>query len=82
MRERLNEIRRISGAEYVYTMRKTDDGKFMYVIDGYDSGDSAHIGDTEESDYKYETAWSGEVYVDSSINKEKEWGALFSTYFR
>jgi hypothetical protein len=34
MREELIKVRELSGAKYVYTMRKTGEGDFMYVVDG------------------------------------------------
>lgn len=81
IREDLDFIRRLSGAKYVYTMRKTDDGKFMYVVDGSSSEDMSHIGDIEESTPGYEKAWSGEAYTDEEIHNEEGWGALLSSYY-
>lgn len=80
-RENLDYVRRISGAKYLYTMRKTNDGKFMYVVDGtFDSGFS-HLGNTEDSTTEYEKSWSGEAYTDKKIHYEEEWGALLSSYY-
>jgi len=59
MREELVKVREISGAEYIYTMRKTDEGDFMYVVDGSSDEDFSHVGETEESAPEYEQAWSG-----------------------
>lgn len=81
MREDLEYIRKISGAKYIYTMRKTDNGKFMYVVDGSSIEDISHLGDTEESVPSYEKVWSGEAYTDDKIHHEKEWGALISSYY-
>lgn len=81
MRDDLDYIRRVSGAKYVYTMRKTDDGKFMYVVDGSPTEDMSHIGETEESTPEYEKAWSGEAYSDGKIHYEEKWGAFISSYY-
>ncbi|NLY19431.1 MAG: hypothetical protein GX045_11010 [Clostridiaceae bacterium] len=81
MREELVKVREISGAKYVYTMRKTDEGDFMYVVDGSEEEELSHIGDTEESALEYEHAWSGEPYTDSGIFDDETWGALICTYY-
>ncbi len=81
MREDLINIRELSGAKYVYTMRKTDEGDFMYVVDGSSDEDLSHIGDTEESLPEYEQTWSGEAFTDSEIFIDEKWGSLISTYF-
>lgn len=80
-KDNLDYIRRMSGAKSVFTMRKTDDGKFMYVIDGSSSENMSHLGDIEESDIRSETAWSGQAYTDDKVHYEKKWGALFSSYY-
>jgi len=81
IREDLEYIRKISGAKYVYTMRKTGDGKFMYVVDGSSIEDISHLGDTEESIPSYEKAWSGEAYADDKFHYEEGWGSLISSYY-
>lgn len=81
MRNKLEYIGKINGAKYIYTMRKTEDGKFMYVVDGQSSEEVSHIGDTEESSFQYEKAWSGEPYIGSKINDYGEWGILLDSYY-
>ncbi len=81
MRESLSSIREFSGAKYVFTMRKNEDGKFSYVIDGSKEQDMSHIGDTEEDNNRYETAWSGNIYTDKQIRNEGKWGILLSSYY-
>jgi methyl-accepting chemotaxis protein len=39
MRENLNNIKQLSGAKYIYTMRKNEDGKYAFVVDGMTLGD-------------------------------------------
>lgn len=80
MRESLSYIRKISGSKYVFSMRKTNDGKFMYVVDGSEEENISHIGDTEESDNRFEEVWSGKKYVDNKMRDEGEWGILISSY--
>lgn len=81
IRKDLEYIRKISGAKYIYTMRKTDDGKFMYVVDGSSIEDFSHLGNTEESTPEYEKTWSGAAYSDKKIHNEVGWGALISSYY-
>lgn len=81
MREDMEYIRKISGAKYIYTMRKTDDGKFMYVVDGSPIEDISHLGDTAKSTLWYEKAWSGETYTDEKIHHDEGWGSFISSYY-
>lgn len=81
MREELVQIREIGGAKYVYTMRKTDAGDFMYVVDGSADEDFSHVGEIEESAPEYETAWSGEAYTNDNIFHDEKWGALLSVFY-
>lgn len=81
MRDDLDYIRRISGAKYLYTMRKTDDGKFMYVVDGAYGENISHLGEIEATTPEYEKVWSGTAYTDKKVHKESEWGAMLSSYY-
>ncbi|HHV59024.1 MAG TPA: methyl-accepting chemotaxis protein [Clostridiaceae bacterium] len=81
IREELVRVRLLSGAKYVYTMRKTDEGDFMYVVDGSAEEDFSHLGDTEESAPEYEQTWSGEPFTDTMIFEDEKWGNLISTYY-
>jgi len=81
MREELIRVRDISGAKYVYTMRKTDEGDFMYVVDGSPDEDISHVGDIEEAAPEYEQAWSGKAYTDDNIFHDNKWGAILSIYY-
>lgn len=81
MREDLVKAREMSGAKYIYTLRKTDEGDFMYVVDGSPDDEISHVGDTEESAPEYEKSWSGETYTDDNIFHDKKWGAILSVYY-
>lgn len=81
MREKLIKVREISGAKYVYTLRKTDGGDFMYVVDGSPDEDISHVGDIEESAPEYEQAWNGEAYTNDNIFHDNKWGAILSVYY-
>ena len=81
MREALDYIRQVSGAKYVFTMRKTDDGEFIYVVDGSEIDVISHIGDVEEPIPAFETVWSGKEYTDKKIHHEENWGSFISSYY-
>jgi len=81
MREELIKVRELSGAKYVYTMRKTGEGDFMYVVDGSPDEDFSHVGEREEAAPEYERTWSGEIYTDDNIFHDKKWGTILSVYY-
>ena len=74
-------IKELTGAKYIYAMRKTENGDFMYIADGYDRTDVSHIGDTEPASADYDYAWSGEPYVGDKIEKYGEEDILISSYY-
>lgn len=81
MRESLNNIRKISGAAYLYTMKKTESGDFIYLVDGMDYEDVSHVGDIEEEVLEdYERAWEGEYFHSKKI-EVTDWGTLMSSYY-
>ena len=82
MRENLNNIKQISGAKYLYTMRKNEHGKYIYVVDGISLGDEnmSHIGDLEdEVNEGFEHASNGQVYLAKGI-QITSWGTFISSY--
>lgn len=81
IKEELVKVREVSGATYIYTMRKNDEGDFMYVVDGSPDEAFSHVGETEESAPEYEQTWSGNVYVDDNIFSDKKWGTILSVYY-
>ena len=83
MRENLNNIRQISGAKYLYTMRKSENGKYIFVVDGISLEDEnmSHIGDVEEEvNEGFEHANSGETYLSKGISITS-WGTFVSCYY-
>ena len=74
-------IKELTGAKYIYAMRKTENGDFMYIADGSDRTDVSHIGDTEPASADYDYAWSGEPYVGDKIEKYGEEDILISSYY-
>lgn len=82
MRENLNNIKELSGAKYIYTMRKNEEGKYVFVVDGIDLGDEnmSHIGDVDdEVDAGIENATKGDVYKSKRISTTS-WGTFVSCY--
>lgn len=76
----LSHIRATTGLQYLYTMRKTDEGKFIYVVDGtpMDDEDFSSLGDEEEdvSDAMADSFQGVTGYEFSS----DDWGNLICAY--
>ena len=64
--------------DYVYVMRKEDDGTVVFAMDG-DEEDPASIGEPYETYDKIEEAFSGNVTVDDEVTTDK-WGSYYSGY--
>ncbi|MCM8710105.1 methyl-accepting chemotaxis protein [Clostridium sp. SYSU_GA19001] len=80
LRQQLNSIRESTGLKYLYTMRKTKDGKYIYVVDGVPMNDeeASLLGDAEEiTDFMRLSFEGEEVY---ELDQDKEWGELISAY--
>lgn len=80
MRERLQQLRELTGAKYLYTMTKNEEGQYVYVIDGSDEEDFSHIGDVEEYEVAYDMVYEGSPYIGKEI-EVNEWGILLCAYF-
>ncbi|MDP4179292.1 MAG: methyl-accepting chemotaxis protein, partial [Bacillota bacterium] len=76
----LSEVRKTTGLRYLYTIRKTKDGKYIYVVDGssMDDKDFSSLGDEEKdiSDIQLKS-FQGITGYEFSTNK---WGYLISAY--
>lgn len=74
-------IKNSLGLKYIYTMRKTENGKYIYVVDGtpLDSENFSTLGDEEdETDFALEASFEGtEGYI---LEDSVEWGTLISAY--
>lgn len=82
MRKNLGYIREISGAKYIFTMRKTDDGKFAYVVDGSPIEEISHIGDTEESTPEKERSGTVNHTLLRKLTMRKDGGHLLARIIR
>ena len=78
--EALKNLRVLSGSEYLYTMRKNQDGDFVYVVDGAELEEISHIGDEEEYSEDYERANRVEFVAGNYIDVS-DWGILVSSYY-
>ena len=79
-----NEIRTLNSTRYIYTARKNEEGKLVYVVDGLDpeADDVRHPGDyIEEEMVPYiDRAISGEnVYSQDII--DTTWGPIFTACY-
>jgi len=65
--------------EYIYTLRKTDDGKFLFVVDS-DPEEPAAIGDECEYTEALDRAFSDRVTLADDEPFSDEWGIHVSAY--
>lgn len=81
LRQELNSIREFTGLKYIYTMRKTGDGKYIYVVDGtpMDDEDPSMLGD-EESEMSELMISSFNGQESYELSESEEWGYLTSAY--
>lgn len=82
IREKLTDIKNVSGIKYIYTVRRDSSGRFTYVVDA--SGeDSAAVGDYEDGyDDVFSKVYSlREGYVEEKIDVTDEYGALVTAYY-
>lgn len=80
----LENIRQTAGVRYLYTAKRTDDGRYIYLIDGlpYDSSDFRNAGDAIEEEIipDIERAYRNEIVQPDTI-KKTSWGPIFISYF-
>lgn len=74
-------IRELTGAKYIYAMRKAENGDFMYLAESSEGGETSHIGDLEPTSDDYEMTWAGEPYTGNKIEKYGENEILISSYY-
>ncbi|MDD3172421.1 MAG: methyl-accepting chemotaxis protein [Herbinix sp.] len=81
LREELNDKKLSTGLKYLYTMRKAEDGTYIYVVDGIglDDEDASLIGDVEEdmTDVMFSAFEGNETY---EFDETEEYGILVSGY--
>lgn len=83
LHQAFRSIREVTGVMYLYTAKKTEDGKYIYVVDGLDPGseDFRYPGDPieEEIYQEMDRALGGEkVYPDEIVHTS--WGDIFICY--
>lgn len=64
--------------EYIYTMRKDEDGNVVFAIDA-DDEEPADIGEEYETYDEIEEAFTGKVAIDSEFTVD-EWGTVYTGY--
>lgn len=77
----LNDIKKTTGLKYLYTMRKTDEGKYIYVVDGSSTNnkDCSALG-KEEKEVGNPLVSSLKGASTYELNHTDEWGNLISAY--
>jgi methyl-accepting chemotaxis protein len=88
LKDELNDIRKLNGLKFLYTMTRKQDGnqyKYYYVVDGYPSGDDneSPLGEVEkgiqESPKLIKAYETGKPQI-GEMSKTEEYGTLISTY--
>ncbi len=64
--DKLSYIRKISGAKYLYMMKKTDEGKYVYILDA--SERATALGTEVPSSEAYEQTYQDIPYISSKID--------------
>lgn len=82
MQNKLTHIKEVTGVNYIYTMRKQDDGSFAYVVGGLEGSEQAnHNEHNEEITHDgYEVVANGEVYIGNEI-EINEMGKFVTSYY-
>ncbi|KDR95959.1 methyl-accepting chemotaxis protein [Peptoclostridium litorale DSM 5388] len=82
IREKLMEIKNVSGIKFIYTVRRDSSGRFIYVVDA--SGEaSSEVGKYEDGyDEIFSRVYSSnDGYVEAKIDVTSEDGALVTAYY-
>lgn len=84
IKHELENIRNAAGVRYLYTAKITEDGDFIYLVDGlpFDNSDFRNVGDPieEECIPDMKRALANEVVLPQKI-KHTTWGNIFISYF-
>lgn len=83
IKEMLENTKNTTGVRYLYTAKRTDDGRYIYLVDGLpaDSADFRNTGDPIEPEIipDIEKAYTGELVLPSRI-RDTSWGYIFISY--
>lgn len=81
--EAMFNVKQATGVQYLYTAKRTEDGRFIYVVDGLDpeAPDFRRPGDPIEPEIipELERALAGQEVMPSAI-KDTGWGKIFIAY--
>lgn len=83
LQEILYSAKQITGVQYLYTAKRTEEGNFVYVVDGLspEAEDFRRPGDPIEPEIipELERALAGEVVLPNDV-KKTDWGKIFIAY--
>ena len=84
LQAQLNEVRSMNSTRYLYTAKRNDEGRLIYLVDGLDLGaeDFAYPGTYIEDEMipYIETALSGETVYSQEI-VDTTWGHIFTACY-
>lgn len=75
IRRKLEKIRDINGAKYVYTFAPKTADKVIFVVDGWEGEDASHIGDEYPNDPDIQKAMDGTPCFTKEMSTD-EWGTF------
>jgi methyl-accepting chemotaxis protein len=79
LRNKLNEIKSYTGLKYLYTMRRTADGDYIYVVDGMNLEEASLLGDIDnDMSSSMKKCFNGQEGYDLDIGNS--WGDLATAY--
>lgn len=84
MHQSLSNVREATGVRYLYTAKKTEDGSYIYLVDGLplDSDDFRKPGDLIEPEVipELQQALQDQIVLPDDI-KSTTWGEIFVSYY-
>lgn len=84
MHQSLSDVREATGVRYLYTAKKTEDGSYIYLVDGLplDSDDFRKPGDLIEPEVipELQQALQDQIVLPDDI-KSTTWGEIFVSYY-
>lgn len=83
-KDMLDEVRAVTGVRYLYTAKETEEGEYIYLVDGLpaDSVDFRNVGQPLEEEIipDIQRALKGET-VEPTRLKNTSWGHIYISYF-
>ncbi len=80
LKKELINLKELTGAKYIFTMRQLDNGDIVYVIDASEGSDTSQVGDVEVFTEGIDQVVNGESYTENQIADKGDWGTTITAY--